>query len=200
MSQLRNRTLLSTVALLAMVVGFWAFNQMNKQQPAFEGYVALSKDFTLTSNKGPVSLSDFKGKAVAIFFGYRSCPDVCPTSLLTMANAIKALPEDQQKRAHGLFITIDPERDTAENMAEYSTHFHPQITGLTGSADEIQKVAGQFYVVYNKVEVPGSEAEYSMDHSSTIYVVGPDGIVKEMVPHSDSPDNLIAALKTVLSI
>lgn len=198
MNQTKSRILFVAISVIALAIGIWSFKQISTTQTAPKGYPGLSKNFTLTSDKGPVSLSDFKGKAVVIFFGYTSCPDICPTTLVTMAKAIRALPEDQQPLVRGLFITIDPERDTAEKLAAYTSHFHPQITGLTGSGDEIRAVAGQLYVVYNRVELEGSEAGYAMDHSSTLYVVGPDGIVKDMVSHSNSPDNLITTLKTVL--
>lgn len=133
------------------------------------------KDFApLRDAAGRVrSIADFAGKVVVVFFGYVQCPDVCPTTLQELVDA-KALLGEQGSRLHGVFITIDPERDTPEVLKAYTEAFSPDIVGLTGSLDEIASVTRNYKVFYKKV--PGrEEGTYTMDHSAGMYMYDPQG-------------------------
>ena len=121
----------------------------------------------------PRSIADFAGKVVVVFFGYVQCPDVCPTTLQELVDA-KALLGGQGSRLQGVFITVDPERDTPEVLKAYTEAFSPDIVGLTGTAEEIAAVARAFKVFYKKV--PGREpGSYTMDHSAGMYMYDPQG-------------------------
>ncbi|MEC9347770.1 MAG: SCO family protein [Pseudomonadota bacterium] len=138
--------------------------------------VSLGGPFTLTDNTGRrVTEADFKGSWLLVYFGYTYCPDVCPTELQEMAVVMDML-GDAGNAVVPVFITVDPERDTTEAMAEYVAAFHPRMVGLTGSLADISSVAKEYRVYYGKVKDPGGDPDaYLMDHSSFIYLMRPDG-------------------------
>ena len=130
--------------------------------------------FELMDHSGRIrTLADFKGKVVVMAFGFTSCPDVCPTTLAAFASVVQALGKDAQ-RVQVLFMTLDPERDTAPLLSAYVPAFHPSFIGLRGSADQTRKTAREFRVFYRKVET-GARGNYTIDHSTHSYVFGPDG-------------------------
>lgn len=145
--------------------------------PVFKGSdisdVDFGSNFTLTGQHGrPVSLSDYRGKVVALFFGYTHCPDVCPTTLLEYAAAMKAL-GPEAARVQVLFVSLDPERDTPAVLQGYVPHFDARFMGLTGSASQSAAVASQFKVVAQKVATEGGG--YTLDHSAGSYLFDGNG-------------------------
>lgn len=132
------------------------------------------KDFPLFDPEGRQrSIKDFAGKVVVVFFGYVQCPDVCPTTLQELTEA-KALLGPLGERLHGVFITVDPERDTPEILKSYTHNFSPDFVGLTGTPEQVAQVARSFKVFYKKV--PGSTpGTYTMDHSAGLYMYDPQG-------------------------
>jgi protein SCO1 len=157
----------------------------------------FAREFSLTDHNGQArTLADFKGKAVVIFFGFTQCPDVCPTTLAEMAEVMKLLGDDA-KRLQVLFVTVDPERDTAELLKKYTPAFHPSFLGLSGSLDATSKVAKEFKVFYQKV--PGKTAgSYTMDHTANSFVFDPQGKVRLVVRHGMGAQSLVADLKQLL--
>ncbi len=152
--------------------------------------------FALTSHLGtPVSSSDFGDDLLLIFFGYTYCPDVCPTTLLGASSALDLLGE-QAARLQPLFVTIDPERDTPEVLAAYVAAFHPRLIGLTGSAEQIKRIAGDYRVYYAKAGP--DDGEYFMDHSAFIYLASADGRPLAYFPHDLAPEDLAAELRRLL--
>ena len=130
-------------------------------------------DFTLESADGPVSKTDFEGKAVAIFFGFTACPDICPTTLLRLSNALDRLGE-KRSQVQVVFISVDPERDTPERADRYAESVDPAFVGLSGTPEEIADVAAEYGIYYEKAE--GSEATgYLVDHLATITVLNEHG-------------------------
>ena len=135
-----------------------------------------AEDFTLQSDEGPVSVSDFQGKAVALFFGYTSCPDVCPATLLQLSSALNQL-GDKRDRVQVVFVSVDPERDTPERAGRYAEAVDPAFVGVSGTPEEIADVAAKYGIYYEKAE--GSEATgYLVDHSATITVLNEAGKVE----------------------
>lgn len=159
---------------------------------------ALGGDFTLQSLEGPVSLSDFKGGPVLIYFGFTSCPDICPTSLAVMRQSFSSLSEAELANVNALFISVDPERDTLEHLATYSHFFSPKITGVTGSREDIDLVVAQYGAYYRFVELEDSAMGYTVDHSSRIYLIDSEGKLVTTVPHDSSPAVLSEKIKTLL--
>jgi protein SCO1/2 len=189
----------ATVALLSIGIGLWIGSQQSTDSAA-EGYAHIGGGFTLESSKGPVSLQDFEGKVVAIYFGYTFCPDICPTSLAALAQAVDALTPEQRAQVQGLFISVDPGRDTPERADQYARNFHPQFVGLSGTEEEIADVAKRYFVLYEKVEMPDSAMDYAVDHSSIVYIINKKGVVQSLARHSDSTADLVGYLQEALTI
>jgi protein SCO1/2 len=183
------------VALLALA------GCSEKAAPAFQNTdvtgLDYAKDFALHDPSGKLrTLADFKGKAVVVFFGYTQCPDVCPTTMVEMANVMKALGPDADK-VQVLFITLDPERDTAELLAKYVPAFDARFLGLRGDLAETEKVAKDFKVFYQKVpgKTPGS---YTLDHMAGTYVYDPQGRIRLFIRYGQPADSIVHDLKILL--
>ena len=157
-----------------------------------------ARDFALTDHNGkPRALSDFKGKAVVVFFGYTQCPDICPTTMIELANAMKALGKDAE-RVQVLFVTLDPERDTQQLLAEYVPNFDPRFLGLSGDADATAKLAKEFKVFYQKA--PGkTPTSYTIDHSASSYAFDPQGRIRLALRPGQSADSIAHDLRLLLN-
>lgn len=155
-------------------------------------------DFALKDHTGQVrKLTDFKGKAVVVFFGFTHCPDVCPTTLAELATVMKELGPLADK-VQVLFITVDPERDTPELLAKYVPAFDPRFLGLVGSVAETEQVAKQFKAFYQKV--PGKTAgSYTVDHTAGSYIFDPQGRIRLFVRHGQGTEPIVHDLKLLLS-
>lgn len=139
----------------------------------------------LTDHTGkPRTLADFKGKVVVVFFGFTQCPDVCPTTLSELAGAMKELGA-KAKDVQVLFVTVDPERDTTELLAQYVPAFDPTFLGLRGSEAELQAVAKDFKVFYRKN--PSPSGGYTMDHTAGSFVFDKQGRIRLLVPYGAGP-------------
>jgi protein SCO1/2 len=162
------------------------------------GQALVGGPFTLTDHTGRrVTDQDFRGKFMLVFFGFTNCPDVCPTALQVMAAALDKLGPGAE-RVTPVLITIDPERDTPAQLAMYVSSFHPRLVGLTGSPAEIDAVAKAYRVYVKKVPDPKSTAGYTMDHSSIIYVMGPDGAYRAHFTHATTPNAMADRLAAML--
>ena len=185
---------ISITLLVAAVSLLWSPN-FEKDD---EGYPGLGGDFVLQSADGAVSLADYRGKVVVLYFGYAFCPDVCPTSLGLLSLALRKLKTEELGKLQAFFISVDPERDTVDKLKTYTNAFHPSIKGITGTAAEIADVAQRYGAMYMKVELPGSAMGYAVDHSSRYYVVGKDGEVKQFIEHGTSPEEIVKILRSVM--
>ncbi len=160
--------------------------------------LGYAKDFALTDHNGkPRTLTDFKGKAVVVFFGFTQCPDVCPTTMAEMANVMQQL-GPQADSVQVLFISVDPQRDTPELLAKYVPSFHPSFLGLVGDQAATDKVAKEFRVFYQKV--PGKEAgSYTVDHTAGSYVFDPQGRIRLFIRHGQGTEPIVHDLKILLA-
>ncbi|HWT09364.1 MAG TPA: SCO family protein [Roseomonas sp.] len=159
--------------------------------------VSLGGPFTLVDHTGrTVTERDFAGRPLLVYFGFTYCPDVCPTELGTIAAALDAM-GPAAERVTPVFISIDPERDTPEAMADYVSRFHPRLVGLTGSAEQVAQAARAYRVYYAKVQ-PRDTTAYLMDHSSFIYFVGPDARVRSLFRPESTPEAIAAAVTAQL--
>jgi protein SCO1/2 len=154
------------------------------------------RSLELTAHDGkPRTLADFSGKAVVVTFGFTHCPDVCPTILADLAGAMRQLGADAG-RVQVLFVTVDPERDTADALAKYVTAFDPRFLGLRGDLAATQRTAKEFKIFFEKRK---SGDTYSVDHSAQSYVFDPKGRLRLFVRHDRIAQDLPADLKTLLS-
>lgn len=145
-------------------------------------------DFTLKSASGDVHLSDFRGKAVAVYFGYTFCPDICPTSLSTMAEAMKQLSPEEAGSMQVIFISVDPGRDTPEGLKEYVEYFHPSFIGATADKNTIDSIVSQYDGTTYTIIQGGSEAMgYTVGHTSFVYFFDAKGDYVSRLNHSIDP-------------
>ncbi|MGA1328469.1 MAG: SCO family protein [Rubrivivax sp.] len=157
-----------------------------------------ARELTLPDIEGrPRSIAEFKGKVVVVFFGFTHCPDVCPTTLVELAAVKRALGADGE-RVQGIFVTVDPERDTAEVLRAYVSNFDPGFVALRGGLDETAAMAKQFKVFYAKV--PGKTPDtYTMDHTAGSYIFDPQGRVRLFTRYGTGTDALVHDLKILLA-
>ncbi|MDH5489191.1 MAG: SCO family protein [Rhodospirillaceae bacterium] len=187
-----------TVVVLATVGrGFFAPSN-DAQQATVVGKASIGGPFQLIDGTGkPVSDMDFRGKYMIIYFGYTFCPDVCPTSLGEIADALDMLSPDQLEKIVPIFISVDPERDTPEVVGDYVTHFHDRLIGLTGSLDAVKSVAKSYKAYFSKGDVD-DVGNYPVDHTSYTYVVGPDGKFVTAYRHATPAQDMAKSLKDML--
>jgi protein SCO1/2 len=192
---------LSVIAglLAALVLGlafFW--HPELPERPLPRAAMSEGGEFTLQSADGPVSLKDFRGKVVLIYFGYTYCPDICPTSLAATAEGLKELTPDELARVAMIFVSVDPRRDTPARLKEYARFFHPAIVGVTGTPEEIAEVAKRYGVFYAEQSVATAGDGYVVDHSADTYVVAPDGKLVGRIAHATAPDQVAAIIRKYL--
>jgi protein SCO1/2 len=191
-------TLLLIAALALSVVAAWLLwrtaDQMGGDQTGAERTAAVP--FTLTDQDGRVRTDkDFRGHWTLLYFGYTYCPDVCPTTLAVMASTLEQL-GTQSDQFVPLFVSVDPERDTPAVLKTYLAAFGPRFVGLTGKPDAIAKLARAYGVYFQKHPLSGGN--YSVDHTSAIYLLDPEGRFVKTLDEQAGPKTLAAELKKVL--
>jgi len=198
---MRRRPLLTIAALSALVLATGC-DKLLPAKPASYNAVditgaAYGKALSLTDAEGRTrSITDFAGKYVVVFFGFTQCPDVCPGTLAELAQVKKALGPDGDK-VQGVFITVDPDRDTAEVLKGYVTAFDPSFVALRGTPEQIAAVAKDFKVFYQKV--PGKEpGSYTMDHTAGSYVFDTKGNVRLFTRYGTGAEALTSDLKQLM--
>lgn len=165
-------------------------NDINQTKNRTSGEALVGGAFELTDHTGRrVTDQDFRNQYLLVFFGFTNCPDVCPTSLQAMTETMELLGEKATK-VRPLFITVDPERDTAALLASYVANFHERLVGLTGSPDDVKAAASAYRIYYAKSEGGELNGEYTMDHSSIIYFMGPDGKFLTHFTHGTSAEKM----------
>jgi protein SCO1/2 len=169
--------------ILLVVYGFsWRMNQpviMSKEQLQINGAIVLDKprifsDFELEDHRGEVfNLDRMKGIWTIVFFGFTHCPDICPTTLAMLNETYSKLKESEKELLQVVMISLDPERDTVEKLAEYVPYFNPEFTGVTGNKHLIRRLTAELNVAYNQVPLSGDD--YTVDHSTQLILVNPMG-------------------------
>ncbi|MES5487919.1 SCO family protein [Bradyrhizobium sp. INPA03-11B] len=150
--------------------------------------------FTLTDQAGHARTDkEFRGRLMLVYFGFTYCPDVCPTDLQAIGLALDKLGPDGDQ-VQPIFITVDPERDTASHLAEYVPLFHPRLIGLTGSADAIRQVADAYKVYYARVPLKDA-GDYTVDHTAYIYLMDRDGSYLGFFPPGTSADRMVEIIR-----
>jgi protein SCO1/2 len=158
---------------------------------------AVGGQFSLTDQTGrTVTDADFRGRLMIIYFGYTWCPDVCPTTLARISQALDALTETERRAVAPIFITVDPERDTVARLAEYVAAFSPSLVGLTGSPSAIAAVTKEFHVYVQKTAETGGT--YYVDHSSIIFVMDRDGHFRAALDPAATAPAMAAAIRKLL--
>jgi protein SCO1 len=186
-----KRVLVLLTALLLAACSREGFNNVDLTGVNYAG------EFSLTDHTGARrTLADYRGKVVVIFFGFTQCPDVCPTTMQEMADVRRELGADAGQ-VQVLFVTVDPERDTREVLAQYVPGFDPSFVGLYGTPEEIARTAKQFKVFYQKVPGP-TETSYTMDHTAGSYVIDKSGQPRLFLRHNQGMAPIVADLRRLL--
>lgn len=189
---------------IAAIVAVWTIRQdeANRRAERAGGPVAgvalpagvsVGGPFRLTDHTGrEVTEADYQGRYLLVFFGFTYCPDICPMELQVMAAALDVLGPDAE-RVQPLFISVDPQRDTPEQMAEYVALFDDRIIGLTGTAEQVAAAARAYRVYYARG--PGDDQNYQVDHSTFTYLMGPDGAFLTVFPRGTDAEAMAAATR-----
>ena len=194
------RIALASVAGLAIAAGIAWYQVRMAETMTSAGSAAVGGPFTLTDHTGrTVTDAAYRGRWQLIYFGYTYCPDVCPTELSVMSQALDAMGPTAEK-VQPLFVSVDPQRDTVPHLAGYVSLFHPRLVGLTGTPEQVAAAAKAYRVYYAKVPVKDAGPEnYTMDHSSFIYLMGPDGSFRGVYPAGTKPEAIADDLKKRLA-
>ena len=184
-------------AALVWVVWFWPGNVPVSHARLDPVSVPQGGDFILDSDEGPLSLADLRGQVVLVYFGYRLCPDICPTNLAGMARAFEMLKPEEAARVQGIFISLDPERDSLADLAAYTAYFHPRIRGATGTPQAVAALAEQYAVAWRKVPTE-SALGYMLDHSAQTFLIAPDGRIGALLDHATPPASIVRKIREFL--
>ncbi|HXK53929.1 MAG TPA: SCO family protein [Hyphomicrobiales bacterium] len=193
---------------LALFLVFTGYRMLNEGRPSLGTLRDMASapftpkqthPFTLTDHNGQkVSDKSFRGQFLLVFFGYTHCPDVCPTGLLVMSQAMDLLGADAA-RVTPLFITVDPARDGPEQLKDYVANFHQRLVGLTGSEAQIEDAAKAYNARYVRLDSEdGDKENYFMGHTATTYLTGPDGVALTSFGHETSPEDMAAEIRKFL--
>jgi protein SCO1/2 len=199
---MHRRTVLASISAWALAAaGASVLPACSEDKPQFKAIdltgADYARDFQLTDHNGQQrSLKDFRGKVVVMFFGYTQCPDVCPTSLAEMAEAKKLLGPEGAK-VQGLFVTLDPERDTPEVLKAYMANFDPSFLALRGTPEQLAALAKEFKIYYKKVEGK-TPTSYTLDHSAASYVYDTQGRLRLYTRYGTGPQALASDLLLLL--
>ncbi len=191
-------------ALFAVLIGLGGLLFALSQGPQPTGNLLARSSsnvggpFSLVAADGrEVTDADFLGKPFLVYFGFTFCPDACPTQLQALAAALDQL-GDKAKSVRVLFITVDPERDSPSVVGNYAKAFGPQIIGLTGSADQIAKAARAYGVFFQKVPLADNPGEYTMDHTTAVYLMNAKGRLQTIFVPNQPPEDIAAAIEKIL--
>ncbi len=189
------------VGVALLMGGLWAYQRFFSP-PRLSGITIDSPksayDFTLRSmDDRTIRLSDYRGKVVALYFGYTFCPDVCPKTLNDIAQALKVLGDDAQG-VQLIFVSVDPERDTPTRANLFAQGYNPTFIGATADPDTIAYTATQYGITYQRIEAPTSAAGYLMNHSAVVTLIDRQGQLKTLWPFDTSRDDMVSDLRALL--
>ncbi len=183
------------VLATAYVLGVWPFAGDLEEVAGSQGEALVGGPFSLVDETGRrVTDADFAGRSKLMFFGYTYCPDMCPLGLATMAAAYQQLSPEERQRVVPIFVTVDPERDTVEAIADYVDLFHPDLVGLTGTLEETDAAAKAYRVYYRKAESE-SATEYLVDHSTFTYLMDGENHYVTHFGHDAQPADLVEGIR-----
>lgn len=185
-------------AVAAAAIALGQLQQSARQGTDLPGAARIGGDFELTAHTGDkFSSKSLAGKPHMVFFGFTHCPDICPTTLLEVSNDLSDLGPDADK-LKVLFITVDPARDTVEQLKSYMSAFDPRILGLTGTTKEIAHVARLYRAFYQRVDSKDDDGDYTMNHTASIYLMDANGNLASTLTHEENPQIRAKKLRRLL--
>ena len=190
---------ISVIAIAILVTFFLLSNENKFVKQNLVSEKPTGGDFTLSAFDRKHTLKEYQGKLVLLYFGYTYCPDICPTDLGNLSITYRNLSQAEKDQIQILFVTVDPERDTATRLQEYTNYFAADMVGLTGSKEAIATVAKQYGVVYAKAKQEKPTENYSVDHSAFTYLIDRQGQLQTQLPHAAPPEQIKQLIQTYLS-
>jgi len=187
-----------SAVLLLIAVSVWSYYLLNEETPtAVENSRALiGGPFSLTNHLNEaVTDQDFLGKYMIIYFGYTYCPDICPMDLQIMTDALNLLDTSILEQITPVFVSVDPERDTVDVMAEYTQYFHKNLIGLTGTIEQVETIKSEYRVYAAKAD---NTADYIVDHSAFTYFMDKEGVFLDHFNHAEDPEEMAAQITSLL--
>jgi len=160
----------------------------------------IGGDFVLRNIDGRVSLKDFRGSVVVLYFGFLSCPEVCPTSMSILTRSLEKLSPTEKSKTKAILISIDPKRDDFQELLEFTNYYHPNILGVTGTDQEVKQVAEQYGAFFEITESETVDSAYAYRHSSRYYVIDQQGNLIQAMRHSTTPNELAARIKKIFQL
>ena len=155
--------------------------------------------FSLQAHDGPISLEQYRGRVVLIFFGFTSCPDICPIALSVISRVFAELDAEEMEKVGALFVSLDPQRDTAEVLLEYTGYFHPDIVGISGQIDDIKQFATSYGIRFERIEMASSPIGYVINHPPDILVVDQNGrLLESRIKPEHSVAEIVAYIRSLL--
>ncbi|MCW5715987.1 MAG: SCO family protein [Bauldia sp.] len=195
--QMIRYTIWGAAAVILLVFAFVFWRQNNAAETADNAVVTIGGPFTLTADDGTtVTEAALQGQPTLMFFGFTHCPDVCPTALAEVGTWLDALGPDAD-RLNVFLVTVDPERDTVPVMAQYLSVFDPQITGLTGTPEQIDAMLSEFHVYSEKIAV--DSGDYTMNHTAAFFLFDANGRFADVIDYHDGLDAAVADIRAVLN-
>lgn len=194
-SKVLKISIFAAVLFSILIIVFYA---TTTNRPIGEKYKPLSDlggPFTLHTKEGPFSLSDVEGKVAVVYFGFLSCTEACPASIGVVQAAYKQLTDEERNDVQFLFISVDPDRDSLDDLYDFGDYYDNDLLALTGSEEEIDKVTSDYGVFFELTDLEGSALGYTVDHSSRFYMIDKAGKLFTTMSHSTTPSELAARIK-----
>jgi protein SCO1/2 len=193
------RYLLPLVLALGALTALWVRTTPEQRPPMVDPAASATYgDLVLDTADGTLKLTDFLGKGVVVYFGYTSCPDICPTTLQTTAAAFDTLTPEEQQQLALVFVSVDPERDELARLRDYARYFHPNFHGGSASPERVAAMASDWGVQYRRADSPGSAMAYTVDHSTQSFLVDKQGRMVRPIPHGTPAAEVAELLRGVL--
>lgn len=190
---MKKKVLLFITPIIFIILGLYVVIPYKQNQNQITQYA-----FTMNSIDGKVSLSDYDGKYKLIYFGYMYCPDICPTTLSLVAQALKSLPEKEAEKFQLIFISVDPQRDKLKELKEYANYFYKGAIGITSDEKYLKRITANYGTYYAKEFLKDSKMEYSVAHTSFVYIMDKDGKILEKLDHLKQTADVIDVLKGLI--
>jgi protein SCO1/2 len=187
------------IVVIIFGLGFlFKYLKSTPPQPNFYQEAPRGGDFTLQSDQGPLRLHELEGKVRLLYFGFTTCPDICPTTLSKVRQALKSFSAEEVSLIRLLFISVDPERDELSKLKAYVHYFHPNFIPLVGKPEEIAQIAKMYGAYFKKVDI-NSSLKYTMDHTTSLFLISKTGAFERTISMNTSHDELVAILKQEIS-
>lgn len=186
------------ITSLIWVLFFWSPLSVSNQQSTGFSEKPTGGDFIVNTKGEVLPLENLRGKVVLMYMGYTQCPDICPTSLALISQALTQMTDAELAQVNGLFVSVDPDRDTLEKISNYTKYFHSNIIGATAEKPEIDRIAKLYGSAYRMVD-SDSAMGYIVDHSSYTYVIDKKGKLRHSLTHGTAPDKILSTVRELLA-